>query len=172
MFGLVMRAAKVRQCCGSTNFWQHSYFGIFLANLAVKSKIRSIMKKYLGFAIVAVSLVLVSFAPLYSIDDVVAAMRTGNATQLSKYFDTRVDLSLPGKSDNYSKSQAEMILKDFFSNNTVKNFIVKHKGEQNGSQFCIGLLQTKNGNFRTKFFMKQKGDQQVVQELGFEVTDQ
>ena len=130
------------------------------------------MKKYLGFAIVAVSLVLVSFAPLYSIDDVVAAMRTGNATQLSKYFDSRVDLSLPGKSDNYSKSQAEMILKDFFANNMVKNFIVKHKGEQNGSQFCIGLLQTKNGNFRTKFFMKQKGDQQVVQELGFEVTDQ
>ena len=129
------------------------------------------MKKYLGFAMVAISLVLVSFTPLYSIDDVVAAMKTGNATQLSKYFDNRIDLSLPGKSDNYSKSQAEMILKDFFANNTVKNFVVKHKGEQNGSQFCIGLLQTKNGNFRTKFFMKQKGDQQVVQELGFEVTE-
>jgi len=136
----------------------------------VKSK-NLIMKKYLGFAIVAISLSLVSFAPLYSIDDVVAAMRTGNATQLAKYFDNRVDLSLPGKSDNYSKSQAEMILKDFFANNTVKNFTVKHKGEQNGSQFCIGLLQTKNGNFRTKFFMKQKGDQQVVQELGFEVIE-
>jgi hypothetical protein len=129
------------------------------------------MKKYLGFAMAVISLSLVSFAPIYSIDDVVAAMRSGNASQLSKYFDNRVDLSLPGKSDNYSKSQAEMILKDFFANNTVKNFIVKHKGEQNGSEFCIGLLQTKNGNFRTKFFMKQKGDLQVVQELGFEVTE-
>lgn len=129
------------------------------------------MKKYLGFAIVVFSLSLVSFTSLYSIDAVVAAMRTGNATQLSKYFDNRVDLSLPGKSDNFSKSQAEMILKDFFGNNSVKNFIVKHKGEQNGSQFCIGLLQTKNGNFRTKFFMKQKGGQQVVQEMGFEVVE-
>jgi hypothetical protein len=129
------------------------------------------MKKYLGFAIIAISLSLVSFTPHYSIDDVVAAIRGGNASQLSKYFDSRVDLSLPGKSDNYSKSQAEMILKDFFANNTVKNFVVKHKGEQNGSEFCIGLLQTKNGNFRTKFFMKQKGDLQVVQELGFEVTE-
>ncbi|THU41443.1 DUF4783 domain-containing protein [Niastella caeni] len=171
MFGLLQKAAKVMQCGCRCYFWQHSYFGIFFANLAVKSKNCAFMKKYLGFAIVTVSLVLVSFAPLYSIDDVVAAMRTGNATQLSKYFDGRVDLSLPGKSDNYSKSQAEMILKDFFANNTVKNFIVKHKGEQNGSQFCIGLLQTKNGNFRTKFFMKQKGDQQVVQELGFEVME-
>jgi hypothetical protein len=171
MYDLLLRNAKVRQCYGCSNFWRHSYFGIFLANLAVKRKICSIMKKYLGFAMVAISLVLVSFTPLYSIDDVVAAMKTGNANQLSKYFDNRIDLSLPGKSDNYSKSQAEMILKDFFANNTVKNFVVKHKGEQNGSQFCIGLLQTKNGNFRTKFFMKQKGDQQVVQELGFEVTE-
>lgn len=127
------------------------------------------MKKYLGFATIAFSLFLVSFTPYYySIDDVVTAMRSGNANQLSKYFDSRVDISLPGKSDNYSKSQAEMILKDFFASNAVKNFQVKHKGEQNGSQFCIGTLQTKNGNFRTKFFMKQKGDQQVVQELGFE----
>jgi len=171
MFGLLLRNAKVRQCAGSSNFWRHSYFGIFLANLAVKRKICSFMKKYLGFAMVTISLVLVSFTPLYSIDDVVAAIKTGNANQLSKYFDSRIDLSLPGKSDNYSKSQAEMILKDFFANNTVKNFVVKHKGEQNGSQFCIGLLQTKNGNFRTKFFMKQKGDQQVVQELGIEVTE-
>ena len=98
-------------------------------------------------------------------------MRSGNANQLSKYFDSRVDISLPGKSDNYSKSQAEMILKDFFNNNEVKSFQVKHKGEQNGSQFCIGLLQTSTGNYRTKFFMKQKGDQQVVQELGFDITE-
>jgi hypothetical protein len=130
------------------------------------------MKKHLGFAFMLSSLFLVSFTPLfYSIDDVVAAIRKGDANQLSKYLDSRVDISLPGKSDNYSKSQAEMILKDFFSSNEVKGFQVKHKGEQNGSQFCIGLLQTKNGNYRTKFFMKKKGDQQIVQELGFEVTE-
>ena len=129
------------------------------------------MKKYLGFATTVFSLFLVSFTPFYSVDDVVTAMRNGDASQLSKYFDSRVDISLPGKSDNYSKSQAEMILKDFFSSNEVKNFQVKHKGEQNGSQFCIGLLQTRTGNYRTKFFMKQKGSEQLVQELGFELVE-
>jgi len=129
------------------------------------------MKRYLGLATTVLSLFLVSFTPFYSVDDVVTAMRNGDAGQLSKYFDSRVDISLPGKSDNYSKSQAEMILKDFFQANEVKNFQVKHKGEQNGSQFCIGLLQTRNGNFRTKFFMKQKGNQQLVQELGFEQVE-
>lgn len=129
------------------------------------------MKKHLGFAITICSLVLVSFTPFYSIEEVVTAMRSGNATQLSKYFDNRIDISLPGKFDNYSKSQAEMILKDFFSRNEVKSFKVKQQGEQSGSQFCIGVLQTSQANYRTKFYMKKKGDRQVLQELGFEVVE-
>ena len=105
------------------------------------------MKKHLGLAIATLSLFLSSFSFAFSIDEVLAALRAGNANQLAKYFDSRVDISLPNKSDNFSKNQAEMILKDFFANNTVKNFVVKHKGEQNGSQFCIGLLQTKPTGF-------------------------
>ncbi len=124
--------------------------------------------KYLGLVITSVALFLLSFAPSYSIEQVLVALRTGNATELAKYFDSRVDISLPNKSDNYSKNQAEMILKDFFASNEVKNFQVKHKGENNGSQFCIGLLQTKNGNFRTKLYMKKKGKVQVVQEIAFQ----
>jgi hypothetical protein len=126
------------------------------------------MKKHLGIAIASVSLLLTSFTVTYSIDEVLAALRAGNASQLAKYFDSRVDISLPNKSDNFSRNQAEMILKDFFASNEVKNFVVKHKGENNGSQFCIGSLQTRNGNFRTKLYMKQKAGQQVVQEIAFQ----
>ena len=130
------------------------------------------MKKYIGIAMTAFSLFLMSFQSSYSIDDVLSALKTGNANQLSKYFDSRVDISLPSKSDNYSRNQAEMILRDFFANNGgVRNFVVKHKGEMNGSQFCIGSLQTKNGNYRTKLYMKQKGDQQVVQEMAFQAEE-
>ena len=129
------------------------------------------MIKYVGLVMASLSLFLSSFAPSYSIEEVLTALRTGNANQLAKYFDNRVDISLPNKSDNFSKKQAEMILKDFFASNMVKNFVVKHKGENNGSQFCIGLLQTKNGNFRTKLYMKQKGTQQVVQEIAFQAED-
>jgi hypothetical protein len=129
------------------------------------------MKKYLGLVFACASLFLISFRPAYSIEEVLSALRSGNATQLSKYFDSRIDISLPNKSDNFSRNQAEMILKDFFASNEVKSFQVKHKGENNGSQFCIGLLQTRNGNFRTKLYMKQKGDQQVVQEIAFQPED-
>jgi hypothetical protein len=129
------------------------------------------MKRHVGLVVTSVALFLLSFAPTYSIEQVLVALRTGNATELSKYFDNRVDISLPNKSDNYSKNQAEMILKDFFNSYEVKNFQVKHQGENNGSQFCIGLLQTRNGNFRTKLYMKKKGAQQVVQEIAFQAEE-
>ncbi len=125
------------------------------------------MKINTGIALTVVSLFLMSFSPSYSIDEVLSALRKGNASQLSKYFDARVDIELPDKSDNFSRNQAEMILRDFFASNRVKNFVVKHQGKSNGSQFCVGLLQTQNGNFRTTLHMKQKGGQEVVQEITF-----
>ena len=129
------------------------------------------MIKYLGTALAAATLFLYSFTPTYSIEQVLVALRTGNAAELAKYFDSRVDISLPNKSDNYSRNQAEMVLKDFFASNEVRSFQVKHKGENNGSQFCIGLLVTRNGNFRTKLYMKKKGSQQVVQEIAFQAEE-
>jgi Domain of unknown function (DUF4783) len=129
------------------------------------------MKKLAGFAIIAVSLFLISFKPFFNIDDVAVAIRSGNASQLSGYLDNRVDISLPDKTDTYSKSQAEMIIRDFFMTNRVQNFQVKHKGENGGSEFCIGILKTSNGDFHTTLFMKLKGDRQMLQELRFQPVE-
>lgn len=124
------------------------------------------MKHFLIAAILMASLP--SFISVAGIDEVVAAMKSGNSSMVAKYFDNMVDISMPGKSNSYSKSQAELVLKDFFTSNPVKSFEIIHKGENAGSQFCIGSLQTKNGPFRTTIFMKQKGEVQVLQELRFE----
>src|SRR5205823_1385917 len=90
------------------------------------------------------TLLLSSFISI-SIDEVISAMKTGNANQLSKYFDNTVEITLPDKSNSYSKSQAELVLKDFFNTSMVKDFEVLHKGDNAGSQYCIGTLQTRNG---------------------------
>ena len=95
-------------------------------------------------------------------------MKTGNSSEIAKFFDNTVEINMPEKSNSYSKSQAELVLKDFFNSNMVKTFEIIHKGENSGSQYCIGTLITKNGSFRTTIFMKQKGDKQVLQEITFE----
>jgi hypothetical protein len=109
-----------------------------------------------------------SFAQSGNIDGVIGALRTGNASGLARYFDDNVELSLPVKSDSYSKAQAQVILKDFFANNGVKTFELKHKGESPGGNYCIGTLQTKSGNFRAHVFMKTKGNKEVLKEIRFQ----
>ena len=127
------------------------------------------MKTLRGFALLALPLILLSFKPLYfyNIDEVVSAIRSGNSAEVAKYFDSRVDIALPDKSDTYSKAQAEMIIRDFFNSKGVTGFEVKHKGENGGAQFCVGILKTKNAEYRTHLFMRQRGDKQLLQEIRF-----
>ena len=124
------------------------------------------MKRF--FTLVATTVLLSSFTFFTSIDEVVTAMKNGDAAQIARFFDNTVEITMPDKSNNYSKNQAEIVLKDFFSTNGVKTFEVIHKGENAGSQYCIGTLVTKNGSFRTTVFMKQKNDKQLLQEIRFE----
>lgn len=103
-----------------------------------------------------------------SIDEVIAALRSGNSTQVSGFFDDNVELTLPDKNDSYSKAQAQLIIKDFFTNNGVKGFELKHKGDSPGGHYCIGTLQTNAGNFRTNVFMKIKNGKEYVKEIRFQ----
>jgi hypothetical protein len=124
------------------------------------------MKRF--FTFLGAAVMLSSFTLFTSIDEVVTALKNGDALQIARFFDNTVEITMPDKSNNYSKNQAEVVLKDFFSTNGVKSFEVIHKGENAGSQYCIGTLVTKNGSFRTTVFMKQKGDKQLLQEIRFE----
>ncbi|MBL7749048.1 MAG: DUF4783 domain-containing protein [Chitinophagaceae bacterium] len=113
-----------------------------------------------------------SFDTQNSIDSVINALRSGNSTELAKYFDDTVELILPDKSDSYSKAQAQLIVKDFFGNNGVKGFELKHKGDSPpGGHFCIGTLQTNAGNFRTNVFMKVKNGKEVIKEIRFQAVE-
>jgi Domain of unknown function (DUF4783) len=120
------------------------------------------------FTLFTIGALLSSFTFFSSVDEVITAIKAGNATDIARFFDNTVEINTPDKSSSYSKSQAELVLKDFFSSHAVKSFTVIHKGETTGSQFCIGTLVTKNGTYRTTILMKQKGDKQLVQGITFE----
>lgn len=105
------------------------------------------------------------------IDEVISALRAGSASEVSKYLDDNIDLTVPDKSDNYSKAQAQLIIKDFFSNNAVKGFDLKHKGDSKDGHYAIGTLQTSSGNFRTNVFTKVKKGKEVIREIRFQSID-
>ena len=126
--------------------------------------------KYLATFLMATSVVLLSSFTLQSsnIDAVIGALRSGNSSELAKYFDDNVELTVPDKSDNYSKAQAQLIVRDFFSNNGVKGFNLEHKGDSPGGHYCIGTLQTNTGKFRTNVFMKTKDGKEVIKDIRFQ----
>jgi Domain of unknown function (DUF4783) len=105
---------------------------------------------------------------LAGLDEVVSAFKTNNAANVSKFFDSRIEISLYEKSDSYSKQQGEIILQDFFANHSIKGLTVVHKGENNGNKYCICNATTSNGKFRITFYMKQKDDTQILQSIRIE----
>lgn len=107
------------------------------------------------------------------IDDIAASIRTGNPKNISKFFIENIDLKIIDREDVYSKQQAEMILKDFFSKHPVKAFSVAHKSEpKNGSQYVVGTLETTNGKFRTYFLIKTTGAQTLIQQFRIETENE
>ena len=105
-------------------------------------------------------------------DDIATAIRAGNAVAISKYFASSVDLKVLEQENIYSKAQAELILKDFFSKHTLKNFSIAHKSAlKNDSQFAIGTLETTSGKFRINFVMKTIGSASTITQFRIERED-
>jgi len=103
-------------------------------------------------------------------DDIGTGIRSGDARQIARFFNSNVDLTIFNQEEVYSKAQAEMVLKDFFSKNAPKSFTIIHKGvSKEGARYAIGTLTTTQGqNIRTYFFVKESGGNSSIQELRFE----
>ena len=136
----------------------HFWISVYQFNVIVKTVVR----------ILFVSLIFTLLSFDYATDEVVSAIKVGDAQKMSKYFDSMVDITLKDRSHSYSRSQAEMILRDFFTHSGVKNFKVVHRGNSNDSEYCVGSLATKSGEYRTTIFMRIRGDRKVLQEVRFE----
>ncbi len=103
-------------------------------------------------------------------DDIGNAIKSGDSKELSKYFNSNVDLTIINQEEVYSKAQAEMVLKEFFLKNAPKSFSILHQGvSKEGSRYAIGTLITSQGvSYRTYFFIKLNGNSAFIQELRFE----
>lgn len=127
------------------------------------------MKKYISTGLIMfISILSFGFADIF--DEISSAIRMGNAKQLGTFFSSTVDLTIINQEDVYSKAQAELILKDFFTKNPPTNFNIKHQGtSKEGAKYVIGNLLTSNGgNFRTYFLLRMLNGKFYIQELRFE----
>jgi hypothetical protein len=96
------------------------------------------------------------------------AFKAGDASELSKYINSTVELLLLDKEDFYKKNVAETILKDFFSEYKVKDFTVRHQGGINDAHYAIGNLKTEKGDFRVYFLLKKVDQELLIHQIRIE----
>ena len=95
-----------------------------------------------------------------------SAFSTGNASKIAVYFGENIDLTLLGKENLYSRSQAEQVLHHFFADHPPKAFNIVHKGNAKTSQYFIGQFTSKNGkSFRVTLNSKTAGGKRIITAL-------
>jgi hypothetical protein len=93
--------------------------------------------------------------------NIIAALNDGDASQLSSYLNTNVELVIDNKNDVFSRQQATGIIADFFRKNRVTNFQLLHKGNKDAASFAIGVLKTSTGSFRVYVLTRKNEIQQL-----------
>ena len=124
--------------------------------------------KYLVAILLFTTSVVFSETDIY--DQVSSAIRSGDSKQIASYFSNTVELAILSQENVYSKTQAELILRDFLSKNIPKSFSILHKGSsKEGTLYAIGNMTTSKGIvFRVSVFIRQADKKNFIQELRFE----
>lgn len=128
------------------------------------------MKRFLFTLVLFFSIVGSTFAQAEFLDEITFAFKNADQRLLSKYFANKIELTLMDQSNVYSKPQAEMVMKDFFSKFDPTDFQILYKNNpsNDAARFAIGQLDTKSGRFRIYFIIKTSDSGVYLQEMRFE----
>ena len=120
------------------------------------------MKKFLviGLAFIASSFCVVQT----NTNAIIAGFKTGNASQVAASFDSFIDLGLPAKDEikNMGKNQAEIALKSFFDEVSVKDFNVVSQRESGLTMYIAGKLSAKTKTYNVTILLKNKGNEHQI----------
>jgi hypothetical protein len=102
------------------------------------------------------------------IEQVKEAIKAGSAKELAKHLAATVDVTIESKLENYSKAQAEFVIRDFFKAHAPNEFTIIHQGSSKGGQpFAIGQYKSGSDTYRVWMKIKVINNQQLIQEISF-----
>lgn len=112
--------------------------------------------KYVATFFTLLSLMsIVQYSQAQSFDGIINAFKSSNASAVAAHFESSVELTISQNGNSYSKNQAEIILRNFFSNHPAKSFNVVHQGNSpEGSRYFIANLVTSSTTYRTYVYAK------------------
>ena len=105
-------------------------------------------------------------------EGIVVSFEAGNATELSKFFHNNIELIILEKEDVYSRSQAEQIIRKFFSDHKPEAFKIIFEGGKESSRYAIGSLQTSSETYRVYLLMKKQEGSPLIHQLRIEEEEE
>ncbi len=103
-----------------------------------------------------------------SIDPVVSAIGSGSSSELARFFDSSISMNVNGQQGEYSKNQAEIVLRDFFKKNPSQGFSLVFQNENPGSlSTYIGEYASNQGMFKVFIKVSQNGSGFRIYSLDF-----
>ena len=135
-----------------------------MLNFLTHIKMKHIRLIFTALAILITTLAFSAIPP-----KVFDAMKVGNSTELSKYFNNSVEVAILETEAVYSRQQAEQVVKNFFDKNSPKNFTLLHQGGKSEAQYAIRTLEITNGKkFRVYFLVKEQSGTPLIHQLRIE----
>lgn len=105
-------------------------------------------------------------------NEIVQLIARGSARDLARHFNATIQLTLPDDEGKYSRSQAELIVREFFTKYPPRSFTLSHQGSSSdGSRYFIGVYKSANATFQTYFLLKSVSGQELLHQLRFETDD-
>ncbi len=120
------------------------------------------------FILYLISFISVNRPPGHSMQDVLAALRKGDAGQLSRHMDEVVRLTLDERTHPYSKTQSEAILRNFFKSRTIIDLSMVHQSDGEDGEIFVGDLRSGKDRHRVSIIMRPRGERMVISELRLE----
>lgn len=104
-----------------------------------------------------------------AIDTISGYFKTANSRELSGYFSPHMEMNILSEENEYSKAQAELILRDFFSKHKPASVKILHR-INSSSNFRFGVLsfQTDKDKFRVSISMTNEGEKFLIKVIRIE----
>lgn len=105
------------------------------------------------------------------IDEIKTAFNNGDAAILSKHFSNNIDIAFNKDSGLYSKSQSEMIMRDFFSKEKSESFEIKQRSYQKDNEllYLISSYKSSKNKYLVFITFKWEANKYKIVEIHFKL---
>jgi len=101
----------------------------------------------------SIAITITSFAQNIDKEQIATSIQTGNASEISKHFSSRIEISILGESVNYSRDAAEKKLFEFFDQNAPERYTQIEDHADVKVDHVVGILSTESGEYEISYYL-------------------